>query len=248
MNLNMPTASSARPKGASSFGAFERISWRIVAVVIKFHLNASRSHGVDMFAKRPLIVALLSLLDLASSWLGLASSRASDNSKSKIDRTNVTNDAQVMEWKKTGPRTYEFVGMVKVPPNHGQVTAAVNIDGALTFMSPPEVTSSGWPVHATGPAVTADSPFTRSDGVAPEPEAVGTSNGVFSGADATVPVGTSNGVFSGADVAVPVGTSNGVFSGADVTVPVGTSNGVFTGPEPAKGLGGVTPSKGQIAR
>jgi hypothetical protein len=170
------------------------MGWRIVAVVIKISLNASRSHGVDMFAKRRLIVALLSFFDLASSWLGLASSRASDNSKSKIDRTQVTNDAQVMEWKKTGPRTYEFVGMVKVPPNHAQATAAVNIDGALTFMAPP-------------------------GGVAPEPEVGGSSNGVFS-AVAEPQVG---------------GSSNGVFS-------------AVTGPEPAKGLGGVTPSKGQIAR
>jgi hypothetical protein len=221
MNLNVPTASSARPKDAPSFDAFEKISWRILAVVIKFYVNASRSHGVDMFAKRPLIVALLSLLDLASSWLGLASSRASDNSKSKIDRTQVTNDAQVMEWKKTGPRTYEFVGMVKVPPNHPQATAAVNIDGALTFMAPPER-------------------------VAPEPEVGGSSNGVFSAVTEPEVGGSSNGVFSAVTEPEVGGSSNGVFSA--VTEPGGSSNGVFTGPEPAKGLGGVTPSKGQIAR
>jgi hypothetical protein len=186
------------------------MGWRIVDVVIRIYLNASRSHEVDMFAKRRLIVALLSFFDLASSWLGLGSSRASDNSKSKIDRTQVTNDAQVMEWKKTGPRTYEFVGMVKVPPNHPQATAAVNIDGALTFMAPPER-------------------------VAPEPEVGGSSNGVFSAVTEPEVGGSSNGVFSAVTEPQVGGSSNGVFS-------------AVTGPEPAKGLGGVTPSKGQIAR
>jgi hypothetical protein len=242
MNLNVPTASSARPKDAPSFGAFKKISWRIVAVVIKFHLNASRSHGVDMFAKRPLIVALLSLLDLASSWLGLASSRASDNSKSKIDRTNVTNDAQVMEWKKTGPRTYEFVGMVKVPPNHAQATAAVNIDGALTFMAPPEVTSSGWPVHVTRPAeATVDASFTR-----PEVTSAGWPVHVTRPAEATV-----DEAFTRSDVVAPEPegfSTGGMFSRDDVTVPGYSTGGMFTRPEPAKGAGGVIPSKGQIAR
>jgi hypothetical protein len=246
MNLNVPTASSARPKDAPSFDAFEKISWRILAVVIKFYVNASRSHGVDMFAKRPLIVALLSLLDLASSWLGLASSRASDNSKSKIDRRNVANDAQVMEWKKTGPRTYEFVGMVKVPPNHAQATAAVNIDGALTFMAPPEVTSSGWPVHVTAPQVTSSGwpvhvtgatdatvgeTFTRSEGVAPEPAD-------FTGGP--VPVAAQPGHFTGTGMA----TEPGHFTGTGMA----TEPGQFTGPVPAKGAGGVTPSKGQSKR